>query len=122
MRTASEAVYSENFLVHAGNHVFFHGRIDLIVQFYEKSIKFVLNQIIIFKVYYFWQTTIKIVMKKIYVPIMALAGVFALYEQSKPHPNVYIMILAIIIFMYGMMRLTAKVPSKNQDNSDDDVS
>lgn len=51
---------------------------------------------------------------------MALAGVFALYEQSKPHPNVYIMILAIIIFMYGMMRLTAKVPSKNQDNSDDD--
>ncbi len=53
---------------------------------------------------------------------MALAGVFALYEQSKEKPNLYIMIVAIIIFMYGMMRLMAKVPSKNQDNSEDDVS
>lgn len=91
------------------------------IQFYEKSIKFVLYQIIIFKVYYFWQTTIKMNMKKVYLPIMALAGVFALYEQSKPQPNIYIMIAAIIIFMYGMMRLTAKVPSKNEDNSNDDV-
>lgn len=60
-------------------------------------------------------------MKKIYVPIMALAGVLALYEQSKAKPNVYIMVAAIIVFMYGMMRLTAKVPSKNQDKSEDDV-
>lgn len=60
-------------------------------------------------------------MKKVYVPIMALAGVLALYEQSKAKPNVYIMVAAIIIFMYGMMRLTAKVPSKNQDKSEDDV-
>jgi hypothetical protein len=61
-------------------------------------------------------------MKKVYVPIMALAGVLALYEQSKAKPNVYIMVAAIIVFMYGMMRLTAKVPSKNQDKSEDDVS
>ncbi len=54
--------------------------------------------------------------------MVALAGVCALYEQSKEKPNVYIMIVAIIIFMYGMMRLTSKVPSKNQDNSEDDVS
>lgn len=60
-------------------------------------------------------------MKKVYVPIMALAGVLALYEQSKAKPNVYIMVAAIIVFMYGMMRLTAKVPSKNQDKSEDDV-
>lgn len=53
---------------------------------------------------------------------MALAGVFALYEQSKAKPNVYIMVFAIAIFMYGMMRLMSKVPSKNQDNSEDDVS
>jgi len=60
-------------------------------------------------------------MKKIYIPIMVLAGIFALYEQSKEKPNVYIMVVAIIIFMYGMMQLTAKVPSKNQDNSEDNV-
>ena len=58
-------------------------------------------------------------MKKIYIPIIAFAGVFALFEQSKEKPNVYIMVVAIIIFMYGMMRLTAKVPSKNQDNSEE---
>ncbi|WP_370029111.1 hypothetical protein [Flavobacterium sp. 28YEA47A] len=61
-------------------------------------------------------------MKKIYIPIIALAGICALYEQSKEKPNVYIMIFGIAIFMYGMMRLTAKVPSKNQDNSEEDVS
>lgn len=52
---------------------------------------------------------------------MVLAGIFALYEQSKEKPNVYIMVVAIIIFMYGMMQLTSKVPSKNQDNSEDNV-
>lgn len=61
-------------------------------------------------------------MKKIYIPIMALAGVFALFEQSKEKPNVYIMIVAIVVFMYGMMRLTAKVPSRNQDNSEENDS
>lgn len=54
--------------------------------------------------------------------MMALAGIGALYEQSKEKPNIYIMIFAIVIFMYGMMRLTAKVPSKNEDNSGDGVS
>lgn len=51
---------------------------------------------------------------------MIIAGGAALYEQSKSSPNIYIMVGAIIIFMYGMMRLTAKVPSKNQNNSDSD--
>ena len=53
---------------------------------------------------------------------MIITGGAALYEQSKAAPNIYIMIGAIIIFMYGMMRLTAKVPSKNQDNSEEDDS
>ncbi|MFC6095052.1 hypothetical protein ACFPVY_00205 [Flavobacterium qiangtangense] len=59
-------------------------------------------------------------MKKLYIPIMIIAGGAALYEQSKATPNIYIMIGAIVLFMYGMMRLTAKVPSKNQDNSEED--
>ena len=61
-------------------------------------------------------------MKKLYIPIMIIAGGAALYEQSKASQNVYIMVGAIIIFMYGMMRLTAKVPSKNQDNSEENDS
>ena len=61
-------------------------------------------------------------MKKLFIPIMIIAIGIALYEQSKNSPNIYIMIGAIILFMYGMMRLTAKVPSKNDDNSEEDDS
>ena len=59
-------------------------------------------------------------MKKLFIPIMIIAGGAALYEQSKASPNIYIMIGAIILFMYGMMRLTSKVPSKTENNSDED--
>lgn len=61
-------------------------------------------------------------MKKILFPIiMLLTIVIALYEQSKPNKNLYIMIAAIVIFLYGMMRLSAKTPSKNQDKENENV-
>ena len=53
--------------------------------------------------------------------IMAIAIGVALYEQAKPEKNVYLMVIAIVIFMYGMMRLSAKTPSKNQDKEEKDV-
>ena len=53
--------------------------------------------------------------------IMAIAIGVALYEQAKPEENVYLMVIAIVIFMYGMMRLSAKTPSKNQDKEEKDV-
>lgn len=60
-------------------------------------------------------------MKKLLIPIMAVAVAIAFYEQSKTKPNLYITIIAIVIFMYGMMRLSAKTPSKNQENEDGNV-
>ncbi len=60
-------------------------------------------------------------MKKQIIPIMILAIILAIYEQSKTDKNVYIMIIAIVIFMFGMMRLSAKTPSKNQDKEEDNV-
>lgn len=60
--------------------------------------------------------------KKILIPIMVLAGALALYEQSKDNTNIWIMIVAIIVFMFGMMRLSAATPSKkDQDNTNDYV-
>lgn len=59
-------------------------------------------------------------MKKVFIPIMFIAILVALYEQSKDNANIYIQCVAIVIFMYGMMRLTAKVPSKNQENLEQD--
>jgi len=52
---------------------------------------------------------------------MIIAIGVAFYEQTKPDKNVYLIVMAIIIFMYGMMRLSAKTPSKNQDQEENDV-
>ena len=60
-------------------------------------------------------------MKKLIILIMAIAIGVALYKQAKPKKNVYLMVIAIVIFMYGMMRLSAKTPSKNQDKEEKDV-
>jgi flagellar basal body-associated protein FliL len=60
-------------------------------------------------------------MKKFLIPIMIIAVIVAFYEQSKDEKNVYVLVIAIVVFMYGMMRLSAKTPSKNQDKEDEDV-
>ena len=60
-------------------------------------------------------------MKKIMIPMILVAFLIAFYEQQKANSNVYITVGAIAIFMYGMMRLNAKTPSKNQDKNEDDV-
>ncbi len=60
-------------------------------------------------------------MKKLLIPIMIIAITIALYEQSGDDKNVYLMIIAVVVFMFGMMRLSAKTPSKNQEKKNDDV-
>lgn len=52
---------------------------------------------------------------------MILAIIVAFYEQVSTEKNVYLMVIAIVIFMMGMMQLSAKTPSKNQDKEDDNV-
>lgn len=53
--------------------------------------------------------------------MMIVAIMIALYEQSKADKNVYIMVIAIAVFMYGMLRLSSKTPSKNQEKENEDV-
>lgn len=60
-------------------------------------------------------------MKKIVIPILILAILVVLYEQRSAQKNVYIMVIAIVIFMFGMMRLSSKTPSKNQEKEEDNV-
>jgi preprotein translocase subunit YajC len=60
-------------------------------------------------------------MKKILIPIMILAIIVAFYEQSSTGKNSYITIIAIVVFMFGMMKLSAKTPSKNQEKEEQDV-
>lgn len=58
-------------------------------------------------------------MKKIVIPIMVVAIIIAFNEQVSAEKNVYIMVIAILVFMFGMMQLSAKTPSKNQDNEEE---
>ncbi|MDH4402752.1 MAG: hypothetical protein QE264_00740 [Flavobacterium sp.] len=60
-------------------------------------------------------------MKKVLLPIMIIAIIVAFYEQSLEKKNVYIQVISIVFFMIGMMKLSAKTPSKNQEKEEDDV-
>lgn len=60
-------------------------------------------------------------MKTFKILIMILAISVALYEQVSDDKNIYVMVIAIAVFMYGMMQLSAKTPSKNQEKEDQDV-
>ena len=57
--------------------------------------------------------------KKLVIPFTLLAIIVGLYEQSKAKPNIYILCIAIVIFMYGVMKLSARTPSKNQEEKED---
>ena len=60
-------------------------------------------------------------MRKFIIPIMIVAITIALYEQVSAEKNVWILVTAIVVFMMGMMQLSAKTPSKNQDKEDENV-
>lgn len=60
-------------------------------------------------------------MKTFKIIIMILAISVALYEQVSAEKNIYITVIAIAVFMYGMMQLSAKTPSKNQEKEEQDV-
>ena len=59
-------------------------------------------------------------MKKLVIPFTLVAIIVGLYEQSKEKPNVYVLCITIVIFMYGIMKLSAKTPSKNQEEKNED--
>ena len=60
-------------------------------------------------------------MRKFIIPIMVIAITVALYEQVSAEKNLYIMVVAIVVFMMGMMQLSARTPSKNQNKKDENV-
>lgn len=55
-------------------------------------------------------------MKKILIPILLIAFFIAFWNQNSEQPNLYITIISVLLFMYGMMKLSAKVPPKDDEN------
>ena len=59
-------------------------------------------------------------MKKLVIPFTLVAIIVGLFEQSKDKPNIYVLCITIVIFMYGIMKLSAKTPSKNQEEKEEE--
>jgi len=59
-------------------------------------------------------------MKKFLIPVMFIAIIVGLFEQSKDKPNIYILCAAVAVFMFGMMNLSAKVPSKEEKEREEE--
>jgi hypothetical protein len=59
-------------------------------------------------------------MKKLFIPLMFIAFIVGLFEQSKDKPNIYILSAAVAVFMYGMMQFSSKVPSKEDKENEED--
>lgn len=56
----------------------------------------------------------------IYTILLFSAGIYALYEQSKPEPNKFIMFGALVIFGIGLYRIMKKIPSKHNNEEQQD--
>lgn len=57
-------------------------------------------------------------MKNIIINLLTLAcGINALYEQSKPEPNKFILFGCFIVFMIGIYRIMKRIPSKHDQDA-----
>ncbi len=52
---------------------------------------------------------------------MIVAIIVGLYEQTKAKPNIFILVIAVVVFVYGIIQLSAKVPSKHSETDGEDV-
>ena len=59
-------------------------------------------------------------MKKnfLYPLVMILVIIILIWEQTKINPNIWIQVIGVLIFFYGMSKLSAKTPSKNNENQE----
>jgi FtsH-binding integral membrane protein len=60
-------------------------------------------------------------MKKIIILLMIVAFFIAFNEQNKAKPNVIITVISVVVFMLGMMKLSAKIPPKNNDDYEEKI-
>lgn len=51
---------------------------------------------------------------------MVLAIGVGIYEQAQDQPNVFKLIAAMVLLMFGLMKLSEKIPSKESENDNTD--
>ena len=55
-------------------------------------------------------------MKKLLIPITILAILAAFYIPKNGKQNLIFIVIAVVIFMFEMMKFSAKTPSKNKED------
>jgi spore maturation protein SpmA len=60
-------------------------------------------------------------MKTLYILFIFGFMGWAFYEQTQTSPNVFIQVIGVLVFFFGMMKLMAKVPSNSKEEEDKDV-
>ena len=60
-------------------------------------------------------------MKIVQVVLLILAALVFFIAKGTSAEVIYFKIGAIVVFMFSMMRLSAKTPSKNQNKGEEDV-
>ncbi len=59
-------------------------------------------------------------MKKVILFILMLVVIGVLFwQQNSEKPNIWVQVMGFVLLFYGMMRLSRKVPSKNQDQNEE---
>ncbi len=60
-------------------------------------------------------------MKNLYWLIMVVAIGVAFYEQNSDEKNTIVMVIALGVFIFGLIKLSAKIPSKEQNKDDEQL-
>lgn len=55
-------------------------------------------------------------MRKLLIPLLIVAFFVAFWNQSTEKPNMLITIIAVIVFMFGMMKFSTKIPPKDKED------
>lgn len=53
--------------------------------------------------------------------MMVLGAIAVLFEQFLTERNLWVLLPGMILFMIGLMQLSSKIPSKNQDDDKNDL-
>ena len=65
--------------------------------------------------------TKKSIFDKLLFPILILGFGLAFYEQSKSKPNVIFLGIGIGIVVFGMIKLSSKIPNKKEEKDEDTI-
>lgn len=60
-------------------------------------------------------------MKKFTTLFLIIGIAIVIFEQSREVPNLILRLFGIAFFMFGMMQLSSKISSKNQNKNDDTI-